>query len=480
MNKKLIINIIGRIIFVEGLCMLLPIIVGIVCKENTIWAYAVTMAVMLIIGILSFFIKPQDMSFYAREGLVITGFGWFAVSIFGAVPIFLTREIPSYIDALFEIVSGFTTTGASILTNVEALSYSSLFWRSFTHWIGGMGVLVLIMAVLPQSETHSMYIMRAEVPGPAVDKMLSKVKVTARILYLIYVSLTALEVILLVCGKMPLFDALVNSFATAGTGGFAIKNASIAYYNNAYFDGVISTFMIVFSINFNLYFLLFIGSIKQIFKSEELRWFLFIVIAAIAAIAFDIRNIYGGFFESLRYSYFSVSSVISTTGFANADFNLWPNFSRTLLVVLMFFGACAGSTGGGIKIARIIIIVKSCFQYIRKQISPRSVTTVKYDGKNVSDNIFYGVHSFLFLYIVLFVSSMLIISLDEFDLITNFTAVTACINNIGPGLEIVGPAGNYSQFSILSKITLIFNMLAGRLELFPIFVLFSTHTWFKR
>ncbi|MHB1152768.1 MAG: TrkH family potassium uptake protein [Eubacteriales bacterium] len=480
MNIKFIIPVIGRIILVEAALLLLPLIVAVIYAEATIGAYIITIAAMTIIGLLLSLIKPDIKIIYAREGIAIVGLAWITVSVFGALPMWLSGEITHYIDSLFEIVSGFTTTGASILTDIESMSLSNLFWRSFTHWIGGMGVLVFVLAILPQSESHSMYLLRAEVPGPVVDKITAKTKLTARILYAIYIVMTITEIIMLMLGGMSLFDSAVHTFGTAGTGGFSVKNASIAFYDSAYIDGVISAFMLLFAINFNIFYLILIGGVRHALKSEELRWYLIIVSMSVLAIALNILHMYENIGQAIRYSLFQVASIISTTGFATANFELWPNFSRTVLVMLMFIGACAGSTGGGIKVVRIIVIIKTALRQIKKLIYPRSVVTVRIESKVINESVSTGITSFIFAYFILITFSILILSLDSFDLVTNFTAVTACINNIGPGLGAVGPVGNYSGFSVLSKSVLIFNMLAGRLEIFPIFVIFSASMWLKR
>lgn len=480
MNVKFIFLVIGRIILVQAALLVLPLVVALLYGEPTVIAYIITIVSMVIAGGLLSLIKPCDYLFYAREGFVIVGLSWILVSLFGALPMWLSGEISSYIDSLFEIVSGFTTTGSSILSDVESISKSHLFWRGFTHWIGGMGVLVFLLAILPQPETHSIYLLRAEMPGPVVEKFVAKTKLTARILYAIYIVLTAIQIIMLMFGGMSFFDSVVHSFATAGTGGFSVKNTSIAFYDSAYIDGVISVFMLIFSINFNIFYLILIGGVRQALKSEELRWFLIIVASSVLAITLNILHIYKSFGHAVRYALFQVTSVISTTGFATADFEQWPNFSRTLLIVLMFIGACAGSTGGGIKVVRIVVIIKTILSQIKKLIYPRSVVAVHFEKKVVGESVTMGINSFIFAYMILFSFSVLILSLDQFDLITNFTAVAACINNVGPGLGAVGPLGNFGGFSILSKIVLIFNMLAGRLELFPIFILFTTNTWLKR
>jgi len=479
MNIRYLINILGKILFVEALLMLAPFAVAVYYHEDTMLCYAMIIALLLVIGGLSFIFPSKSNLVRAREGLVVTGFAWLVVSLFGALPPFLSGEIPSYLDSVFEIVSGFTTTGATILTDVEAVSNSTLFWRSFTHWIGGMGILVFALAILPAADSKSMHLMRAEVPGPAVDKLVAKLKLTARLLYLIYMGLTLLLVLLLVAGGMPLFDSLTHAMATAGTGGFSTKAMSIAEYNNLYAEIVITVFMLLFSINFNLFYLLLIGNVRDFFKSEELRWFLSIVVFSMIAIAINIIPIYGDFFHSLRYSSFQVATIISTTGFATANFDLWPNFSRVLLVVLMFFGACAGSTGGGMKITRVAILFKTARAHLKKLLFPRTMTPIKFEGKVVDEETRSGITAYAYAYFFVYLVSVVLLSFDQFSLTTNFTAVAACFNNIGPGLEAVGPVENFQSFTGFSKVVLIFDMLAGRLELFPIFSLFVPACWRK-
>ncbi len=473
------INMLGKLLFIEALLMLAPFLVAIIYGENNVISFGVTMGILLMIGGICFLFPPKSSTIRAREGLLIAGLAWILMSLFGALPLWLSGEIPHYLDAVFEVVSGFTTTGSSILTDVEALSRAGLFWRSFTHFIGGMGVLVFALAILPATGTQSMHLMRAEVPGPTVGKLVAKIRLTARLLYVIYVVMTLILFLLLVFGGMPVYDALVNSFATAGTGGFSVRAASIAAYQSPYAEVVITVFMLLFSINFNLYYLILIGKAGSIFKNEELRWFIAIVVSSIAAITVNVYPLYKSFGHALRDSAFQVATVLSTTGFATADYDLWPNFSRTLLVVLMFVGACSGSTGGGIKIARIAVIFKTGFNQVRKQLFPRAVVPVKFEGKLLGDQMQSGITAYMFAYIAVVIFSVLILSLDAFSLTTNFTAVAACLNNIGPGLEVVGPTGNYAAFSPLSKIVLIFDMLAGRLELFPILVLFAPMAWKK-
>lgn len=403
----------------------------------------------------------------------------FFLSIFGAIPFCLTGEIPSYVDAFFEIVSGFTTTGSSILTDVEALSHASLFWRSFSHWIGGMGILVFVVAFLPDANGSTLHILKAEMPGPIVGKLVSKITVSSQILYQLYTVLTILEVILLMLGGMPFFDSLLNSFGTAGTGGFAIKNASIAYYNSAYCDGIITFFMILFGINFNLIYFVVIKKFKAAFKSEELRWYLIIIFASAIAISFNILPLYHSIFEAFRYAIFQVGSIITTTGYVTADYGQWPLFSQTILVLLMFVGACAGSTGGGMKVSRIIIGVKSAIAEMKHMLHPHSVVSVVFEGKHLSLSTLNNIHVYWVLYFLLFGLSLLFVSLQNIDFTSAFSAVATCFNNVGPGLGVVGPTGNFSSLTDLSKIVLSLDMLAGRLEIFPLLMFFSRSLWKK-
>jgi trk system potassium uptake protein TrkH len=407
----------------------------------------------------------------------VVALAWVGMSLFGALPFVISGDIPNFIDAFFETVSGFTTTGATILTAVEPLGKGILFWRSFTHWVGGMGVLVFVMAVLPMTDGHGMHLLRAEMPGPSVGKLVSRMSDTAKILYGIYLAMTVIEIILLLLGGMPLFDSCIHSFGSAGTGGFSNRDLSVGAYDNVYFDIVIGVFMLLFGVNFNLYYFLLIRRFREVFRSEELRAYLLIVTGAVLAIALDIWHMYGSFAESLRYSFFQVASIITTTGYATADFNLWPSFSKGILVVIMFIGACAGSTGGGIKVARIVMLVKSSWNDMRKMLHPNAITTTRFEGKPMTDQNIRGVHVFLSVYLLVFTVSFLILSLEQFDLVTTFTALTACINNIGPGLEMVGPTGNFSQFSWTSKLLLSFDMLVGRLEIFPMLLLFAPSIW---
>lgn len=476
MNTSIIRYILGHIIKLEGCFMLLPCIIAIIYGEKQLSSYLIVSGICLILGGLLTHKKAKDTVFYLKEGCIATSLSWIALSFFGALPFIMTGEIPHFTDAMFETVSGFTTTGASILSDVEALSHTSLFWRSFTHWIGGMGVLVFLLAVVPMSGGSHFNLMRAESPGPSVGKLVPKLRYTARILYLIYLILTIIEFVALLIVKMPWFDALCISIGTAGTGGFGILNSSVGGYSVAV-QWVVTIFMLLFAVNFNAYYLILLGEAKKAFKMEEVRAFLIIVVVAIALITHDIFNLYGNLFESLTHAAFQVASIISSTGFATADFNLWPGLSKTILVVLMFVGACAGSTGGGIKVSRFVIVGKAIIQELHSYIHPRSVKQITMDEKEVESSVIRSVNTYIITFAALFVISILIIALEEKDLVTNFTAVIATMNNIGPGLSLVGPTNNFGHFSDMSKWVFIFNMLAGRLELFPILILFHPSIW---
>lgn len=409
---------------------------------------------------------------------MIVGLGWLVLSAVGALPFWISGEIPHYVDALFEVISGFTTTGASILTSVEDMSRALLFWRSFTHWLGGMGILVFLLAVVPMGKGgYSVHLLRAESPGPSVDKLVPKTRQSATILYSIYIALTVLCVLFLLAGGMPLFDSLCTAFGTAGTGGFGIKNSSMAAYS-PYLQTVCTVFMALFGVNFTVYFLLLLGKIKQALLGEELRLYLGIMLGSMALITWNILPLYGGSVHAaLHDAAFSVSSVMTTTGFATADFNLWPQLSRTILVILMVVGACAGSTGGGIKCSRVLLLLRSLRTRMRQMLHPRSVSLVRLEGRTVGEETVQGVYTYMTAYCAIAILSILLLSLDNLSLETNFTAVMACLNNIGPGLDLVGPTGNYAHFSDLSKLVLMLNMLLGRLEIFPLLIMLSPHTW---
>lgn len=481
MNYRMVSYYIGRILLIEALLLIFPAIGAIIYGEDTLLSFAVTIAALTITGSLAVGIKPQKTNIYAKDGYAIVALTWILMSLFGALPFYLSGHIPSFTDSFFETVSGFTTTGSTILSNVEALPKSLLFWRSFTHWIGGMGILVFVIAIMPKTESSSMHVMRAEVPGPTVGKLVSKLRASARILYGIYCVLTAIQIIMLVAGGMPLFDSIVSSFATAGTGGFGVLNNSIEGYNSLYSEMVIAVFMLIFGINFNLYYMFLIKQGKQAIKSEELRWYLGIIAVSVIIIAISLFTTkHDGLAESFRYAFFQVSSIITTTGFSTTNFDTWPMIAKFVLVFLMFIGACAGSTGGGIKVSRLIILVKSSLRDIRKAINPRSIETVKIDRKTVEEPVVKSVSVFLSTYMLVMAVSMLIISIDGFDFETTSTSVIACMGNIGPGMGAVGPYGNFSDFSMFSKLVLSFDMLAGRLELIPMLMLFSPYAWSRK
>ena len=475
----MVLRTLGYVLGAESALLLLPLLVAALYREDPV-PFLIPLLALGVCALALCRIRVKEKTIYAREGFLIVSLSWILVSLAGAVPFVLGGAIPSYVDAVFETVSGFTTTGASILTDVESLPRGLLFWRSFTHWIGGTGVLVFIMAVLPLANDRSMHVMRAEVPGPAVGKMVPRARDTAMWLYGIYLGLTLLEVVFLLAGGMPLFDSLVNTFGTAGTGGFAIKNASIGFYNSAYVDGVITVFMLLFGINFNLYFLLLMRDFKQVLKSEELRVYLGVALTAMLLIALNILPQYGGFGVAFRYSAFQVSSIMTTTGFATADYTLWPTFSQTILFLLMILGACGGSTGGGLKVSRAIILVKSLGREVVRLVHPRAVSTVRLDGKRVEAQTVRDVGVFFIAYMFIIAVMTLLISLDGFGFATTFSAVTACMGNIGPGLGAVGPMGNFADFSLASKLLLSLTMLLGRLEIFPLVLFFTPVLYEKR
>lgn len=476
MNFSMILYILGQILKIEAAFMLLPCLTAVIYKEDEGFVYLAVATIAALLGWLITVRKPKENVFYLKEGCVATALGWILLSFMGALPFFITGEIPSFTDALFETVSGFTTTGASILSNVEALTHCTMLWRSFTHWIGGMGVLVFLLAVIPMSGGSHMNLMRAESPGPSVGKLVPKVKHTARILYIIYIGLTILQIILLCIGDMPLFESINTALATAGTGGFGIKNDSFASYS-PYLQWVTTIFMILFGVNFNAYYILLFSKIKKNFFMEEVRYYFLIIIGAIGIIFVNILETSQNAFKALTDASFQVASIITTTGFATADFNQWTGTAKTILVLLMFIGACAGSTGGGIKVSRILIMVKSVFKECHSYIHPKSIKKIKFEGKEVDQDVVRATNVYLITFIILFVLSVFALSFEGYDLITNFTAVTATMNNIGPGLELVGPTQNFGFFSNFSKFVLMFDMLAGRLELFPLLILFHPGTW---
>lgn len=477
MNYRMIKYVLGWILLFEALFMLIPTACALIYRETAVIHFLITMAICLAIGALFLIGKPKNRTLYSRDGIVIVSMSWIFLSLFGALPFFISGSIPSFVDALFETVSGFTTTGASIIPNVDLMPRSMLLWRSFTHWVGGMGVLVFIMAFIPLSGAHNMHIMKAESPGPSVSKLVPRVRTTAMILYSIYVALTLLQFIILLCFKMSVFDALNTAFATAGTGGFGIKPDSMGSYSTA-IQVTVTVFMLIFSVNFNSYYLILKKKFRDSF-STEVKCFIGVVAVSILLITLNTLSMYDNVGDAVNHSSFAVASIISTTGYATVDFNLWPALSRTILVILMFTGGCAGSTCGGIKLSRIIILFKSMLRELRRNVHPKKVEQISIDSHPVESSVVRSTAAYLFCFCLLFVGSVVIVSLDGKDLITNFTAVATTINNVGPGLELVGPTQNFAHFSILSKLVFIFDMLAGRLEIFPILLLFSPTTWKK-
>lgn len=481
MNYRMISSTVGKLLMIEALFMALPLFISFYYAEGLSAAlvYAAVMALLLITGAVLSFFKPEHKRIFAKEGFVIVALSWILVALFGALPFYFSRAIPSFTDAFFETVSGLTTTGASILSDIEALPKSLLFWRSFTHWIGGMGVIVFVLALLPQKDTRSMHIMRAEVPGPIVGKLLSKTTATARILYLLYTAITLIEAFILYIGKVPLFDSITLAFSTAGTGGFAIKNISVAAYDSLYVEIVLSLFMIIFGINFNLFYLILVRQVKRVLKSEELWVYLSIIAVSTVTISLNILPSVKTFGAALRDAGFTVSSIISTTGFVTADFNNWPVFSKCIIVALMFVGSMAGSTGGGLKIARVIILFKSGMREIRRAIHPGTVKCIKLDGAVVDKETVSTVNSYFTLYMVIVAVSTILISFNNLDFASTVSSVITCINNVGPGLNAVGPTSNFSALTGFSKIVLTIDMLIGRLEIFPMVILFSPAAWKK-
>lgn len=477
MNYKMIRYVLGTMLKVEALLMCLPAFVGLCYNDGDLFPILWAVLFAAAVGLLLARNRPSNTVIYAREGFIITSLSWILMSLVGALPFRFMGAIPNYLDAVFETVSGFTTTGASILPDVEAMPHGLLFWRSFTHWVGGMGVLVFLMAILPLAGGRSLHIMRAESPGPVVGKLVSRVGNTAKILYGIYIAMTLSLILLLLLGGMPLFDSVVHAMGTAGTGGFGIWRDSIAHYDSPYIDFVLSVGMVAFGINFNIYFLLLMGKTKSALFSEELRWYLGIISAATLLIACNILPLTSGFLSALRYAFFQVASIISSTGFATADFNLWPQLSRSLLLGLMMIGACAGSTGGGAKVSRFLILFKSARKEINQLLHPRSVRVLKFEDKPVEDSTVRNVSIYFFILVLIIMLSSLLVAFDNFDFDTSFSAVVSCVNNIGPGLGIVGPMGGYASLSPLSKLVLIFDMLLGRLEIFPVLMLFAPSVW---
>ncbi|MGN0622170.1 MAG: TrkH family potassium uptake protein [Porcipelethomonas sp.] len=480
MNKSVVLHYLSKIILFGSVLFLLPCIVCIYYGEtDEMLTFLKVAAVVAAVSAPAAVIRPKNTQMYAREGLVIVALLWIIYPVAGALPFYLSGEIPGFVDAVFESVSGFTTTGSTILTDVESMPKGMLFWRSFTHWVGGMGVLVLAVAVLP-SNGASMHLMRAECPGPQVGKIVPKGKFSALYLYLIYAVLTVLTVVFLMIGGMPFFDSVCNAMGTAGTGGFSIKNTGIAFYDSAYFDGVLTVGMILFGINFSIYYFIVARRFKNVLKNTELKVYLAIMAAATILIMINTHSVYGSVSKCFRYSVFQVSSIMTSTGFSTADYSTWPEFSQTVLLLLMFVGACAGSTGGGLKVQRIIIMFKSAVKSIRQTLRPKSVYVLKGEDKSMDVATVHGVHAYLIIYIGLLLISVLAVSLDNADFSTSFSSVVTCINNIGPGLSRVGPTENFAFYSSFSKIVLSFDMLLGRLECFPVIILMSPAVWRKK
>ncbi len=479
MNFKMILSTVGKMLVVLSLLLILPMLVAIIYKEKTLLPLLISAVGSFVVGAVLYCIfKTKNHVIYAKEGFAIVALVWLLFSAVGAVPFVLSGEIPSYVDAFFETVSGFTTTGASILVNVEEMSHSLLFWRSFTHWVGGMGVLVFVMALIPNLSDRSIHLLRAEVPGPIVGKVVPRIKDSSRILYIIYMVLTLIEIIMLLFGGMPLFDSVVHAFGTAGTGGFGTKLDSIGGYNN-YLQWVIAVFMLIFGVNFNIYYMVLSKKAKSAFKSEEFWTYIGIVLVSTAIICANIYPRFENIGESLRHAFFQVSSIMTTTGYATQDFNLWPSLSKSVLLLLMFIGACAGSTAGGLKVSRIVMMFKNIRREIKQMIHPRSVSTVKFEDKRLEEKTISSVGTYLAVYLMCFAIIFLLISFEPFSIETNFSAAASCFNNIGPGLDAVGPAANYAEYSNFSKIILSIAMLLGRLEIYPMLIFLMPSLWKK-
>ena len=485
MNKKTVLNILSKICTLEAVLMLIPACVALYYNEMRTFKVFILVALSVAAIQLPIFIftRKKEMDVNSRDGIAVAALGWIVISFYGCLPFYISGEIPNFVDALFESISGFTTTGSSILTSVDEMTKGMMFWRCFTHWVGGMGVLVLTVAILPSDKkSSSLQLMRAECPGPTVEKLVPKGRASAAILYAIYTVLTLFMIIFLVIGGMPLYDSVCTTFGTAGTGGFGIRNAGLGYYNSAYIEGVVTVFMMLFGVNFNIYFFIVMKRFSDILKNSEFKVYLGIIATSIALICANTMayGVYGSFSKAFRYSSFQVSSIMTSTGFATADFDQWPEFSKVILVILMFVGACAGSTGGGFKVSRLIILVRTAKRNLRKMLHPKSVNVVKSDDKTLNIETVHGVSGYLIIYILIFFTSLMIISLINLDFTTSFTSVTTCFNNIGPGLAKVGPTCNFAHLSDLSKITLSVDMLLGRLECIPIIMMLAPSMWIKK
>ena len=480
MNIKMVFGILGRVLVIEAVLLICPLLVGVVYHENTYLSFLIPILGLLAVGLPLSFLRPKDKAIYAKEGFVTVALAWVLLSLVGAVPFVISGEIPNYANALFETASGFTTTGASILKDVESLSKSILFWRSFTHWLGGMGVLVFILAILPNYNAGLTHVFRAESPGPSVGKLVSKLKHTARILYGIYIIMTFAEMIFLLCGGMSFYNSILHAFSTAGTGGFSTMNDSIGAFNSVYIEMVVAVFMFLFGINFNLFYLILIGNFKKAIKSEEFRVYLIIVVGATLAIAVNILSLCANFGEAVRYAFFQVTSFSSSTGFSSADFGKWPEFSRAILIGLMIVGACGGSTGGGMKVSRVIILVKSGFTNLRRLIHPRSVVTTRFEGEPLDKDTERNVHTYFILWVTIVVVCTLLLSIEpteQNDFLTSFTTTLSCIGNIGPAFSYGGAVSNLAFYSPYSKVMLSLVMLIGRLEIFPIIIMCAPRMW---
>ena len=479
MNGRMVGRILGLVLLTLAGLLLLPLLVGLIYRER-VMGFLVTALLCAAIGGVLLLFKPKSREIFAKEGFTAVGLTWTLMSLLGALPFVINGSIPNYIDAVFETASGFTTTGASILNNCELLPHADQFWRIFTHWLGGMGVLVFVMAVLPMSESRAMHIMRAEMPGPTVGKLVPRARKTALILYLTYAGLTVVEAVLLMFGGMSFFEALLHAFATAGTGGFSTRAASIGGFQSLYIEMVIAVFLVLFGINFNLYYFVLIGRFKEALKSEELHVYFALIGVSVLAIALGITKMYGGFATALRHAFFNVMTMVSTAGFGTVDFTTWPDYCQSILVILMFIGGCAGSTGGGLKLSRVMLLIKTAVADVQRMVSPRRVTRIELDGRRVSQETASAVYTYFALYMLLLLGCMVIVSFDGYDFATNFTAALSCMSNVGPGLGRISPAGNFAIFSPLSKITMTLTMLFGRLEIYAMLILFIPSTWRKR
>ena len=479
MNYSMIIFILGHLLRYEAVFLLLPTVTGFIYGEHEAVAYLCVAMVVFLLGTVLSCKSVKNKQLFTKDGSVTVALGWIVLTIFGALPFTLSGDIPFYVDALFETISGFTTTGASILSDVEALSHASLMWRSFTHWVGGMGVFVFILSLLPMIGGSTMQLMKAESPGPSVDKFVPRVKDTAKLLYGMYIVLTFVQIVVLLLARMPLFDTLTLTFGTVGTGGFGIRNDSIGSYTSLQ-QNIITFFMIVSGINYSFYFLIISKKFRDAFHLEEVRWYLGLIFGAALLITFNILPLCNGIGDALKHAFFQVGSIITTTGYSSVDFNLWPEFSKTILVLLMIIGACAGSTAGGFKISRMMILLKSIKVELSQMLHPREVKKIRIDGHVVKPEVLRTAQVYLMLYWTIFLVSILLISVDNFDFTTNFTAVAATFNNIGPGLAGVGPMSNFAAYSIFSKFVLMLGMLIGRLELYPIILLMMPATWKRK